>query len=132
MELLVVMVILGVLVAIAIPSYMAFTGKAKVAAGLSNVRAALPAAEGYYEANSNFHGISGASLAGIVKGLSPNLKAVSLNSDAGFCIEDSEDGGTTTYDYVGGDPGTSLQTGFKASTVQSGTCAAATGVSGAA
>ena len=48
-ELLVVIVILGILVAIAVPSYLSFRGKAQDAAAKANVRSAIPAAEGYYQ-----------------------------------------------------------------------------------
>ena len=47
-ELLVVIVIIGILVAIAVPSYLSFRTKAQTAAAQSNVRTAVPAAEGYY------------------------------------------------------------------------------------
>jgi type IV pilus assembly protein PilA len=46
-ELLVVMVILGFLVAIAVPAYLSFAGTAKKSAAESNVRSAIPAAESY-------------------------------------------------------------------------------------
>src|SRR5512146_2604618 len=48
-ELLVVIVILGILVAIAVPSYLSFRGNAQDAAAKSNVRSAIPAAEGFYQ-----------------------------------------------------------------------------------
>ena len=41
-ELLVVIIIIGILLAIAVPSYLAFRGKAQDTAGASDVRAAIP------------------------------------------------------------------------------------------
>ena len=48
-ELLVVIIILGILLAIAVPSYLSFRGNASQAAAQANVRSAIPAAEGYYQ-----------------------------------------------------------------------------------
>src|SRR5258707_5552519 len=47
-ELLVVIIILGILVAIAVPSYLSFRGKAADAAAQANTRSAIPAAESFY------------------------------------------------------------------------------------
>jgi type IV pilus assembly protein PilA len=46
-ELLVVIIIIGILLAIAIPSYLSFKQKAQSAAAKANVRAAIPAVESY-------------------------------------------------------------------------------------
>ena len=46
-ELLVVIIILGVLLAIAIPSYLSFRDRANNSAAKANVRAAIPAVEAY-------------------------------------------------------------------------------------
>jgi type IV pilus assembly protein PilA len=53
-ELLVVIVIIGILLAIAVPSYLGFRGKAQDATAQSNVREAVPAAEAYYSSNGNY------------------------------------------------------------------------------
>ena len=47
-ELLVVIVIIGILLAIAVPSYLGFKDRADTRAAQSNVRAAVPAVEAYY------------------------------------------------------------------------------------
>jgi type IV pilus assembly protein PilA len=47
-ELLVVIIIIGILLAIAVPSYLGFRDRAANNAAKANVRAALPAVEAYY------------------------------------------------------------------------------------
>src|SRR3954454_16537336 len=53
-ELLVVIVIIGILLAIAVPSYLGFKDRANDNAAQSNVRAAFPAAEAYFSDNNNY------------------------------------------------------------------------------
>src|SRR3954447_24347371 len=53
-ELLVVIVIIGILLAIAVPSYLGFKDRADEKAGLSNIRAAVPAVEAYYSDWGNY------------------------------------------------------------------------------
>src|SRR4051794_26202454 len=47
-ELLVVIVIIGILLAIAVPSYLGFKDRADEKAGQANIRSAVPAVEAYY------------------------------------------------------------------------------------
>jgi type IV pilus assembly protein PilA len=65
-ELLVVLIIIGVLLAIAIPSYLGFQKKAQQTAAQSDVREAIPDAEAYYSdyGNYNFTSLADGTAAG--------------------------------------------------------------------
>ena len=82
-ELLVVIVILGILVAIAVPSYLAFRGNAQDAAAKSNVRSAIPAAEGFYQTASTYSGMTLAALQAQAPGVSPDLSTPVIGAKAG-------------------------------------------------
>ena len=87
-ELLVVIVILGILVAIAVPSYLSFRGNAQDAAAQSNVRSAIPAAEAWYQdtagGNSTYLLMNNAALAKEAPGVSPkvNVKIVAYPDES--------------------------------------------------
>jgi type IV pilus assembly protein PilA len=68
-ELLVVLIIIGVLLAIAIPSYLGFQKKAQQTAAASDVREAIPDATAYYSDNNSYTGVSIATLQGYDSGL---------------------------------------------------------------
>ena len=117
-ELLVVIVILGILVAIAVPSYLSFRGKAETAAAEANVRSAIPAAESYYQ-NQNpnsYAGISKAQLQSQAPGVSSTILAGPNAAKDGYCIQATQ--GSTSYFYTGGNGGTA--------TITQGTCDTAT------
>ena len=57
-ELLVVIVIIGILLAIAVPSYLGFRDRASDSAAQANVRAAVPSAEAYFADNGNYTSMS--------------------------------------------------------------------------
>jgi type IV pilus assembly protein PilA len=61
-ELLVVLIIIGVLLAIAIPSYLGFQKKAQQTAAMSDVRSAIPDAEAYYSDNNSYGSMDAATL----------------------------------------------------------------------
>jgi type IV pilus assembly protein PilA len=127
-ELLVVVVILGILIAVAVPAYAGFTASSQTAVAKSNVRSAIPAVELVSASNGNYAGISGAALRSADPGVGAAVNAVAVNSNRGYCIEDTEDGGSTYYDYVGGIAGSALQPGFGMAMIQPGTCLQAVGV----
>ena len=130
-ELLVVIVILGILVAIAVPSYLSFRGNAQDAAAKSNVRSAIPAAEAWYQdtahGNSTYTGLNNAGLATEAPGVSPNVTVTVAGNKAAYCLSDTEAAGHSAY-YIGGDTaaagGFTLAGGAKVSAVTGGaTCA---------
>ena len=68
-ELLVVLVIIGVLLAIAVPSYLGFKKRAEKTAAQSNVRASIPAMEAFYSDNGTYATATLASLRAIDSGI---------------------------------------------------------------
>jgi type IV pilus assembly protein PilA len=62
-ELLVVIIILGILLAVAVPSYIGFKSKAEQSAAKANVRAAVPAVEAFYADNGTYVNLGNASTA---------------------------------------------------------------------
>jgi len=104
-ELLVVIVIIGILLAIAIPSYLGFRKQAQDTAGEANVREAVPSAESYYASNSTYVGMNTTTLKAIDSGLSPSV-GVSNVTATGYCLSAPGQGGVTWY-YAG--PGGTIQ-----------------------
>ena len=101
-ELLVVLIIIGVLLAIAVPSYLGFKDRAQKTAAQANVRAALPAAEVYYSDQSpqTYSGMTVANLQAVDAGL--KLTKVSSTATT-YCLEDNVG---SYYGYVNGPGGT--------------------------
>src|SRR2546421_2385212 len=57
-ELLVVVIILGILTAIAIPSYLSFKDRANNTAAVANVRSIVPSIESYFADNGTYVGMT--------------------------------------------------------------------------
>ena len=83
-EVLVVLVIIGILLAIAVPSYLGFKTRSEKSAAQSNVRAAIPAMEAYYSDNKTYLGATLPALKSIDTGLASIT--VSGLSDSGYTI----------------------------------------------
>jgi type IV pilus assembly protein PilA len=103
-ELLVVMIIIGILVAIAVPSYLAFRGTAQDTAGKADVRAAVPDAEEYFSKHNSYVGMTAAILkASYDSGISSKVNVTTKNG--GYCLKASGQSGTVWY-YSGPGGGT--------------------------
>jgi type IV pilus assembly protein PilA len=99
-ELLVVIIILGILLAIAIPSYLSFRSRANKAAAQANVRAAVPGMEAYNADHST--GYVGVNLAKLQASYDAGIKNVTIRAatQGGYCIENTSPG-TVTYHKSG-------------------------------
>ena len=100
-ELLVVIIIIGILLAIAVPSYLGFRDRAANNAMKANLRAALPAAEKYYSDNGAYTGMDADALTAIDSGISPTLAVASVTAST-YCLTDSD--GSHTWSVSGPDP----------------------------
>ena len=67
-ELLIVIVIIGILLAIAVPSYLGFKDRANKRATQSNLRAAVPTAEAFYSDNGTYNGLNHTTMVAIDSG----------------------------------------------------------------
>jgi type IV pilus assembly protein PilA len=87
-ELLVVIVIIGILLAIAVPSYLHFKDSANQNAAAANVRAALPAVEAYFADPANNDSYTNMTQTNLKSnydaGLSPTV--VAFGSGATYCV----------------------------------------------
>jgi type IV pilus assembly protein PilA len=92
-ELLVVIIIIGILLAIAVPSYLGFRDRAANNASKANLRAALPSAEAFYADNGTYAGMDAADLVAIDSGVSPTLTVAAAGA-ATYCLTDTVSGKT--------------------------------------
>jgi type IV pilus assembly protein PilA len=83
-ELLIVIVIIGILLAIAVPSYLGFRERANEKAASADVRAALPAAEAFYadSAAGSYTGMTIPLLRAIDTGLDVDTVVISTSAAA--------------------------------------------------
>jgi type IV pilus assembly protein PilA len=94
-ELLVVLIIIGVLLAIAIPSYLGFQKKAQQTAAMSDVRAAIPDAEAYYSDLGNY---SAMTAGGLQTSYDSGLQVIGVNgATQGVSKAVVGSGGAQTY-----------------------------------
>src|ERR1041384_5986670 len=103
-ELLVVIVIIGILLAIAVPSYLGFKDRANQKAADSDVRAAVPSVEAYYSDKGTYNGITTTTTYiknSFDSGLSAAVKVAAL-SGGGYCVDATVSGKGAYYKGPGG------------------------------
>jgi type IV pilus assembly protein PilA len=108
-ELLVVIIILGILLAIAIPSYLSFKDRANSAAAKANVRAAIPAVEAYNADNVNTGasaGYAGMTVTGLQlydSAIVPTKLNIQAATSVTYCIDSTVGGNTWKKSGPGAD-----------------------------
>ena len=117
-ELLVVIIIIGILLAIAIPSYLSFKDKAQKSAAQANVRAAVPAVEAYnsdnvgaaddIDTNAGTTGYAGMTLT-LLQSYDAGVKNVVVGtvSTSTYCISST----VGNYSYKKAGPGADIVSG---------------------
>ena len=85
-------VVIGILMAIAVPSYLSFRLRANKSAAQANVGAAVPGLEAYNADNTSGIGYEGATLAKL-QSIDAGIKNVAVKVNAagtGYCIENTK------------------------------------------
>ena len=104
-ELLVVIIIIGILLAVAVPSYLNFRNRANNSAAQANVRGAVPAIEAYFADKGTYVGMTLAELQAIDPAV--KLEIIGTPNATSYCVRNSEP--TSVYYYKRG-PGGAIAT----------------------
>ena len=107
-ELLVVIIILGILLAIAIPSYLSFKNRANASAAQANVRAAVPGIEAYNADHAS--GYTGVTLTKLQQSYDQGIKNIKIvrANNTSYCIQNTN---PTTVTYFKGGPSAGIAKG---------------------
>ena len=99
-ELLVVIIIIGILLAIAVPGYLSFRDRANKSAAQANVRAAVPGMEAWNADHAS--GYTGVTLTKLQASYDPAIKNIAIvrANNTSYCIENTKPG-TVTYIKAG-------------------------------
>ena len=97
-ELLVVIVILGILLAIAVPSYMGFQTRANNAAAKANVRSAMSSVSAYYQDHNTYVGMTVAALQTYDTGTKLDVLVAGKQTATAYCIANTQGGQTWKMD----------------------------------
>jgi type IV pilus assembly protein PilA len=99
-ELMVVFIVLAVLAAVAVPSYLGTRDRANVAAAKSAVRSSVPAIEAYRTENDTYVGVSPAALTAAY-GANYSAVLIPAATAVSYCVEATV--GPLTYSITGPD-----------------------------
>jgi type IV pilus assembly protein PilA len=102
-ELLIVIIIIGILLAIAVPSYLGFKDRANKVAAQANLRAAIPSIEAYFADYNTYAGMTVATLKAYDAGIKISVKSAAATT---YCVLNQV--GTFTYYKAG--PGGAITT----------------------
>jgi type IV pilus assembly protein PilA len=91
-ELLIVIVIIGILLAIAVPSYLGFKDRANKRAVQSDLRAALPTAEAFYSDKGSYTSLTVGAMAAIDTGLASDVVNVASAQKSSYCLSGTKGG----------------------------------------
>src|SRR5438270_7818970 len=105
-ELLVVIIIIGILLAIAIPSYLKFKDRANNAAAQANVRAAVPGMEAYNADHGTYTGATSALLQASYDAGIKNIRVKTATATT-YCVDSTV--GASVYKKAG--PGAAITAG---------------------
>ena len=107
-ELLVVIIILGILLAIAIPSYLSFRNRANNSAAQANVRAAVPGMEAFNADHAS--GYTGVTLTKLQQSYDQGIKNIKIvrANNTSYCIQNTN---PNTVNYYKGGPNGAITQG---------------------
>jgi prepilin-type N-terminal cleavage/methylation domain-containing protein len=105
-ELLVVIIIIGILLAIAIPSYLKFKDRANNSAAQANVRASIPGMEAYAADHAGYTGATSALLQASYDAGIKNIRVKTANATT-YCVDSTV--GNSVYKKAG--PGAGITSG---------------------
>jgi prepilin-type N-terminal cleavage/methylation domain-containing protein len=87
-ELLVVMIILAILTAIAIPSYLSFRDRANKSAAGADLRAAIPSVEAFFSDHGTYSGMTvGFLQTAYDQSIDPSIISLGALSDTTYCVQ---------------------------------------------
>jgi type IV pilus assembly protein PilA len=115
-ELLVVIIIIGILLAIAVPSYLGFRTRANESAAKANIRATIPSVEAYFSDNGSYTGMTLANLkstydAGLEDATSATTDGVwVVSAGASYCLRSNKGSSSFYKNGPGGEVNTTACT----------------------